>query len=190
MHEVTVTREVDAPVDRVWAAFDDFGGVYRFHPGVERSFATTEATSGLGAGRQCDFYGGGTIREEVIGYEPGRSMRVEFVDTGPFPMTRNVAEIAVQPLDDGDRTAVTMRSRFTPKYGPVGWLMAQFVMKRRFRSVLAGVLDGLERHLQTGRYVGEDGRLVEPYEVTPGAAADADAGAGDDRDVEADPSAA
>jgi uncharacterized protein YndB with AHSA1/START domain len=47
MHEVTVTREVDAPVDRVWAAFDGFGGVYRFHPGVERSFATTEATSGL-----------------------------------------------------------------------------------------------------------------------------------------------
>ena len=36
MHEVKVDRVIDISADEAWAIIDDFGGIYRFHPLVER----------------------------------------------------------------------------------------------------------------------------------------------------------
>jgi len=44
---------------------------------------------------------------------------------------------------------------FTPRFGPVGWLMAVMMMKPKFRHILGKVIDGLEVHVQTGEVVGE-----------------------------------
>ena len=152
MHHVQVNRVIDRPADAVWAILDDFGGVYRFHPLVEKSPITNGISSGLGAQRVCHFDDGNAIREKIVAYEPGRELEVEIVDPGKFPLRRAVGRFSVEPLDNA-RSRVDLNMAFQPKFGPLGWLMAKTVMVPQFRKVLGHVLEGLETHLLTGEIV-------------------------------------
>lgn len=160
MYTVTVRETVDAPIEDVWEAIDDFGNVYEFHPYVEGSRLINDVARGTGAKRQCDFYSGESIREEVVETVPGKRQVVDIFDTGSFPLEENVATFDLEAVADG-RTRVTVEMTFRPKYGPVGWVMARVAMKRQFRSLLENVLRGLEKYLRTGQLIGEKGELVD-----------------------------
>ena len=159
MATVTIHRTIDAPIEDVWEALDDFGNVYTFHPHVASSHNLGDVERGTGAKRQCDLYAGGSIREVVLDSVPGRRQVVDIFDTGPFPLKKNVATFDLESIDD-DRTRVDAEMSFVPNYGPAGWVMAHVVMKRQFRSLLEDVLESLERHLQTGQLIGEKGTLL------------------------------
>ena len=158
MHTVQVTRTVHAPADRVWDAFDDFSAVANFHPLVELSPALNGIERGVGAQRECHFYGGGTIQEVVRESRPGRRQTVEIVETGPFPLKKAIANIELTPRDDA--TDVTFTMNYEPKYGPLGWLMAKTVMGGQFAKTFDRVLKGLDDHLRTGQLVGPKGMLI------------------------------
>ncbi len=152
MHHVHVDRVIDQPAEAIWAMLDDFGGVFRYHPLVKKSEIINGIGSGLGAGRECHFDDGNSIREEITAYEPGREFEVEIVDPGKFPLKRAIARFRVEPLGDA-RSRVDLDMAFRPKFGPLGWLMGKTVMAGQFRKVLGSVLEGLETHLQTGEIV-------------------------------------
>ena len=152
MHHVQVDRVIDRPADAVWAILDDFGGVYRFHPLVEKSPITNGISSGLGAQRVCHFDDGNTIREKIVAYEPGRELEVEIVDPGKFPLRRAVGRFSVEPLDN-TRSRVSMEMAFQPKFEPLGWVMGKTLMVPQFRKILGRILEGLETHLRTGEVV-------------------------------------
>jgi uncharacterized protein YndB with AHSA1/START domain len=149
MHSISTSRVVDAPVARVWAVLDDFGGVSNYNPMVDDSRTLGERATGAGARRECLLDGGGRLEEVIVDYEDGRGYTVEFVDAGPYPMASNVVEFAVRPVAD-DRTEVSISSEFTPKYGPLGWLAAKLLVERRVRETYDEVLAGLDEHLRTG----------------------------------------
>ena len=151
MHEVSVTREIDAPKTAIWQVLDDFGGVDKYNPGITRSGIVDGPDTGRGATRECLLNDGGRIEEEIIEYESGSSYTVEFTDMGEFPLKENIVRISVTELDTS-RTNVTMAARFTPKFGPLGWLMAKVMMKSRFEENFEGMLAGLEAHVKTGRH--------------------------------------
>jgi hypothetical protein len=48
-----------------------------------------------------------------------------------------------------------MTATFTPKFGPLGWLLAKAMMESKFRETFENVLDGLESHVLTGQPVDE-----------------------------------
>lgn len=152
MHEVQVARTIGVPADQAWKIIDDFGGIFQYHPAVERSFITNGVTSGLGAERVCHFDNGDAITERIIGYEPGREYTVEITDPGKFPLVKGVARLSVAPAGS-QRSTVQFTMRFTPKFGPVGWLMGKTVMRAGFRKILTSVLAGLETHATTGAIV-------------------------------------
>ena len=162
MHSTQTTKIFDVSADRLWQAFDDFGGIHKFHPLVESSPTLGSATRGLGCERVCNLYGGGSLKERVIGYEPGKRMSVEIYDAGPFPLKYAVADIGIEPAGLNRSTAV-FAMRFEPKFGMLGWLMAKLVMRRQFKSMLDKLLAGLETYLATGRHIGRNGvPLNEP----------------------------
>ena len=163
MHTTTVRRTFEVSADRVWAAFDDFGGIHKFHPMIESSPLTGGQAKGLGCERACHLYGGGVLKERVTHYEAGRRMTVQITDAGPFPIRHAVADIEVVP--DGPRaSSVTFTMAFEPKFGALGWLMAKVIMVRQFRRLVEQVLDGLATHLDTGQRIGAKGVPV-PVEV-------------------------
>ena len=149
MHTASVTKEIAAPIEAVWSVLDDFGGVETYNPNVVGSRIVGGPDTGTGARRECVFHDGGRIQEEITSYEPEAAYTVEFTDVGDFPLKRNVVEISVESVDDR-LTAVTMTARFTPKFGPVGWILATLTMKPKFRQTFEEVLDGLESYVAPG----------------------------------------
>ena len=159
MHTVSATRTIDTPVATVWNAIDDFGNVYRFHPKIEYSESINDVAAGEGAKRQCDFYDGAAIREEVVESVPEQRHVTNVFDLGSFPLKKMVGRLDLEPIDE-DSTDVKMTMSFVPKYGPVGWLMAELMMKRQFRDLVEDILAGLDTHLRTGENVGPNGDPV------------------------------
>lgn len=146
MHSVSVTREIDAPIQDVWQVLDDFGGVAKYNPNVEASRVIAGPDTGTGATRECVFVNGGRIEEEIVDYRSETGYTVKFTDMGEFPLRENVVEIRVRSLAES-MTAVTITSNFTPKYGPLGWIMAKTMMKSKFRETFEGVLAGLDSYV-------------------------------------------
>lgn len=151
MHEVSVTRKINASSSVVWQVLDDFGGVAKYNPGVAESGIVTGPDTGEGATRECVLDGGGRIEEEIIDYEPDSTYTVKFTDMGDFPLKENIVEISVAELGDS-RTEVTMSARFTPKFGPLGWVMAKVMMRSKFEESFEETLDGLASYVETGQY--------------------------------------
>ena len=159
MHTAHVIKTIDVPFERAWAAIDDFGGIANFHPQVKSSPIINDIASGQGASRACHFYNGSSIKETITDYRPERGYTVQIIDMGSLPLKHAVGYIDAEPVGT-NKTKVSFKMQFVPKFGPVGWLMAKLMMKPQFEKVLGQVIDGLGRHVQTGRVVGEKGVLV------------------------------
>ena len=147
MHTVRVAREIDAPKSEIWRILDDFGGVSKYSPGVETSGIVDGPDTGVGAVRECHLDEGGRIAERIVEYDDGSSFTVEFVDMGDFPLKENIVQLAVREID-ANRSEVTMTGRFTPKFGPVGWLLAKVMMKSKLEETFADTLAGLEKYVK------------------------------------------
>jgi len=63
MATVTATKKIHAPVEKVFATWnDEYGDIYKFSPGLSHSelLETSPAPSGKGALRHCDLVDGKT----------------------------------------------------------------------------------------------------------------------------------
>ena len=66
MREITVEKDVEAPVDAVWAVLADFPNIADWNGGVKKSFSTNDQTDGVGATRHCDLSPAGGLEETVV----------------------------------------------------------------------------------------------------------------------------
>lgn len=57
---------IDAPMETVWAKIADLGAIKDYHPGVSKSYYTSERREGVGASRHCDLLPFGEVEERVI----------------------------------------------------------------------------------------------------------------------------
>lgn len=159
MHELSISKVINAPKSRVWEELKDFGSIYKVHPMIETSPVTNGIPSGNGSERTCVMYNGGEIKEKVFDYHEGEKYSVEVIDPGPFPIETSLVTISVTEIS-ANQTQVSFDMKFLPKYGAIGNAMAKLVMKKQFSSILMGVIDGLQTHIQTGQLVGKKGKLV------------------------------
>jgi len=150
MKSVTVEAIVDASVDKVWASWDDFGRVARFHPGIKASrLLAGSSPSGMGARRQCDLSGNGKqfVREKIVAYDPPNRMVIDIYET-TVPIRSAQATLHLSPAGSG-RTRVEMTMQFTPGMGLLGRLMSP-MMTSQFRSMLGRVLKGNSAFVTSG----------------------------------------
>lgn len=150
MSQVTVTRLVPSPAAEVWEALADFGGIHRFHPGVQRSPIVNDTPRGPGATRTCYFYGGGEATEQVVSLTEGESMVVDVL-SGPLPFEDVRAIFSVAPAGDQE-THVTIEMDFRADPGP-----SLDALRAQLGGLLGGILRGLETHLETGALIGPGG---------------------------------
>lgn len=144
--------EIDAPSHKVWAALADFGGVYKYSPGVADSHSLTVQNSGLGAERLCQLNPSGQVKERIIRWEEGRSYALEiFSGKGTPPFKKAIATLSVEPR--GAQTAVQIHFDYAIKYGPLGALMDALMFNRFLRGGLQGLLAGLKKHVETGEQI-------------------------------------
>lgn len=159
MHAFEVNKVIDGEVDAVWELVDRFADTWVYHPIVERSEALNGVDRGLGAERQCDLYGGGSVQERVVAHDASnRTYTVEVFDFGPMPLRQMSVTISVAP-DGPNRSRVTYAGGFQPRFGAAGWVMAKVMMKGQFERMMGQLIDGIEAHLRTGREVQRGGAL-------------------------------
>lgn len=149
MASVQGKRIIEAPVSEVWAAWDDFGEIQQFHPGLNASFLIEQsAPTGLGAKRQCNLSDGKTyLKEEIIGYAPEQQMIVDIYGTNA-PIKKALATVNFRALG-ANRTEVTMHLDFIPKLGILGQLLVP-MMKKQFSKTVERLLSGNAAFVEQG----------------------------------------
>ncbi|MEM9635209.1 MAG: SRPBCC family protein [Pseudomonadota bacterium] len=139
MAEIVVSQVVRAPVADLWQSWDRYDEIYRFNPVINQSpLLSGSVKSGLGAERHCKHIDGKTyLKERIVGYRPEEHLVVDVFDAN-VPLKKALVTLDFTALSS-DESRVTMRIRFTPKYGPIGWLMTPLI-KMQFRKGLSDLL--------------------------------------------------
>ncbi len=152
MSRLSYQTNVDAPLQKVWKILADFGGIYKYNPGVSSSHSTSSNNGGVGASRHCDLIPAGSIEERIIEWNEGQSYSLEIYDgKGVPPFKKSVATLAITP--NGSGTVVTATLDYSLKYGPLGALMEALVVKRFLQRGFQGLLAGLKHYAETGEEV-------------------------------------
>lgn len=149
MPQVTVTRQVNAPISKVWESWDDYANIDKFNPNLKKSFLIGKnGSSGLGATRQCDFEDGKNfVQERIVEYVPEQKIAVDIYN-GSIPLKTAKAEISMKSIGS-DRTELTFTMHFVPKMGLLGKMMVP-MMKPQFRKALTKLIDGNRAYVESG----------------------------------------
>jgi len=142
---VTVRRstDIDAPIDAVWRVLRDFNGHNRWHPAVAKSALDAgKKTDQVGAVRNFTLHNGARIRERLLSLSDRQhALRYSIVESD-VPLLNYVAEVALRPVTDGDRTFWSWQSRFQTPEGreaELAKLVAEDVYEAGFSAVKAQV---------------------------------------------------
>ena len=146
----TIHHEVQAncPPERVWALLSDLEAVQRYNPTVRAAMVQGERRTGVGAERACELVPKGRVVERVTHWEDGRAVGLEVAQSDwPIHFMRWVTR--VEPV--GASTRITQSLEYKVKFGPFGWLLDNFVMKRKLTATLDEVFASLVKHAEGGK---------------------------------------
>lgn len=141
------SRTINANPESIWAVLSRYMHIDEFAPQVVSVEALTSGDHGVGSKRRCIFEDGNSVVEEVTEWEANRGYRVRLSDMEPMPLKEAHAEIALKAIAP-DQTEVIWSMDYHVKFGPLGWLLGQTMMKMMMGKVLDGNLKGLAKKIQ------------------------------------------
>ncbi len=139
MSEFTITRQIGAPVEKVWEVLNDFGGIHKWSPGVTASELTSEGPVAEGSTRHCDFAPFGGVNERIERYELHERLTVNLFETFKLPISGAIADFNIAPNDGG--TELNLHYSYTPNM--LGRLVKGYTDKQ-MRKGIAGLAKGLQ----------------------------------------------
>jgi len=160
MIKVEKTVLVNAGINQVWNIISDVGGVYKYHPLVDKSPQLSKNASGIGSKRRCDFYDGSSVVEEVVGMKEGEELNIRLSEFS-LPLKSAEATMSLEKVSDKS-TNVTIRMRYEMKYGVFGSILGYFMIRPIMKMTFVKVLKGLNDHATTGKLIGKKGALLQP----------------------------
>jgi len=143
----TIHHEVQAncPPEKVWALLSDLEAVQRYNPTVRTATVRGARRTGVGAERACELVPKGRVVERVTHWEDGRAVGLEVAESDwPIHFMRWVTRL--EPA--GATTRITQSLEYKVKFGPVGWLLDNLVMKRKLTSTLDKVFASLVKQAE------------------------------------------
>lgn len=140
MPTFTITRQIAAPVDLVWAVLDDFGDIQRWNPGVTASALTSSGPVSEGTTRRCDFTPFGAVNERIKRHVPNERLTVDIYETFKLPISDSLADFNLAPSGGG--TELILHYSYT--LNRLGRL-AKGTTDKQLRKGLGGLVDGLQK---------------------------------------------
>ncbi len=142
MTKIQRSLTMPATSDAIWAVLGRYMHIDDFAPEVSSVEALTHGENGVGSKRRCVFENGSSLVEEVNAWTPGKGYRVRASEFGTMPLHHMNAELEVIPMG-AQGVRVVWSVDYRVKYGPLGWLLGQTMMKGMMGKVLDGNLKGL-----------------------------------------------
>lgn len=143
----TIQHEISAkcPPSAVWTLLSDLEAVQRYNPGVERAAIHGDQPTGVGAMRVCELRSKGRVLERVTHWEEGRALGLEISESDwPIHFMRWVTRLT----PTGDGTRITQSLEYKVKFGPLGWLLDNLVMKHQVKSGVDAMFAALVSHAE------------------------------------------
>ncbi|WP_321962342.1 SRPBCC family protein [Paraburkholderia sp. J7] len=109
MANVSISVEIAAPVESVWAMLGDFNGLPAW-----LEFVRSSRLSDGGRIRHLEAMGGAIIVEALLEHSATEMFYRYAIVEGPDPVSDYVATLSARRID-ADTTAVTWASRFEPR---------------------------------------------------------------------------
>jgi uncharacterized protein YndB with AHSA1/START domain len=135
----TITRQIAAPVETVWAVLDDIGDIQRWNPGIASSALTSDGPVTEGTTRHCDLTPFGGVNERIDRFIPNERLTVDIYETFKLPISDSIADFNIAP--GGDRTELTLHYSYT--LNRLGRL-AKGTTDKQLRKGLGVLADGLQ----------------------------------------------
>ncbi|WP_340117815.1 SRPBCC family protein [Pelagibius sp. 7325] len=141
MVRVQRSTVIDAPLAAVWEVLRDFNGHDSWHPAVTTSrLEDGRRTDQVGCVRDFRLTGGERVREQLLSLsDRDHRLRYTIVESD-VPLNDYVAEVALKPVTDGNRTFWSWTSRFRPPAGrerELAQLVAEGVYEAGFSAIRA-----------------------------------------------------
>jgi uncharacterized protein YndB with AHSA1/START domain len=139
MPEFAITRQIEAPVEKVWEVLEDFGDIAKWNAGVKRSSLTSKGAVGEGATRHCDFTPMGGVEERIESFVPNEQMTVALFDTSKLPISGGTADFNLARRDGA--TELTINYSYTlNRMGRI----AKGTTDKQMRKGINGLADDLK----------------------------------------------
>lgn len=149
MASISGETQIRATREEVWAAVADLGAIQAFHPGVTRSYYTSERKEGVGASRHCDLKPFGSVEERATEWNEGESFTLEIYDGQRMPPFK-VAHGSMTVESNGTGTTARLTLEYEMRYGFLGHVMDRLMVRSRFEKMVPAVLAGLKQHVEKG----------------------------------------
>lgn len=147
MPTINVVRELNAPIDKLFAILTDHANFASF-PGVDASELTkqgTPAPNGTGAQRKLKI-GAATIIEDIVGFEENALLEYRISKITPKLIHHKIGRQIFEDLGGG-RTKVTWTSELEPAVPLIGhWLLKPLV--KQFSGGFHAMLSAAEKRAQ------------------------------------------
>jgi ligand-binding SRPBCC domain-containing protein len=139
---------INATPDAVWAVLARFMHIDEIAPEIVSVYALTSGETGLGSKRRNHFKNGTSLIEEVISWRPLEGYTVRLSDMAAMPLHQARSDIRIAAKGQG--SMVTWTFDYRVKYGPLGWLLGQSLMKMMMGKIIDANLKGLADKVSTG----------------------------------------
>jgi carbon monoxide dehydrogenase subunit G len=140
MPAFTITRQIGAPLEKVWEVLDNFGDIAQWSPGVKRSELTSEGPVAQGSTRHCDFSPLGGVNERIDAYIPNQKMTVNLFETFKLPIAGAIADFNIAEHGEG----TTLSIEYSYELNRLGRI-AKGSTDKQMRKGISGLADGLQR---------------------------------------------
>ena len=143
-HERSLT--IDAAPEAVWEVLSRYMHIDEIAPQISSVDALSDGEVGLGSKRRNNFANGTSVVEEVTSWEPGSGYTVRFSEMEAMPLQEASSEVRITPT--GGKSVVTWTFDYRVKYGPLGWLIGQTMMKIMMGRIIDANLLGLSKRVR------------------------------------------
>ena len=141
MIHIEKSLTMNAAPEAVWAVLQKYMHIDEFAPGITAVDALTKGEIGLGSKRRNHFVNGTSLVETVTRWQPGQGYSVALSEMAAMPLQAANSQIRVTPV--GGQARVSWSFEFQAKYGLIGWLMGQTMMRLMMGKIIMANLHGL-----------------------------------------------
>ena len=139
---------VSATQEEVWSVLSNYGDIYKFSPGVKKSYITSDKNQGIGATRICELLPIGKVSETIKEWDEnhGFLLKVDPIEKLP-PVEKFTTHFGIEKLSvNTSRVSVTVN--YSMKLGVTGKILNKILIQPKLEKSIEDLLRGLKVYLE------------------------------------------